>query len=178
MLAGNLGHAHAHLLIRHKVVTEEHEEGLAVDLVGSTVDGMAESARIVLVDKGDRQSGGLVHEICRLTLAPLPQHGLKLLVDRKVLLDLRLLARVYDHDAIDACRLKRLLNNILEDGLVEHGQKLLGHAPRCGQKARAKTCCRDNCLHSVYVPFGSGQFGHKSPGTPYPRVRTDSLTFS
>ena len=102
-----------------------------------------------------------MHAICRLSLASLSEYCLKLLVNGEVLLNLGLLTRVHDYNAIYSLRLESLLDDVLKDGLVENRQEFLGHAPCCGQETRTETCRRNNSLHLLIVPSIVGNCGAK-----------------
>ena len=71
------------------------------------------------------------------------------MVNGEVGLDLRLLVRVDDDHAVDALRLEGLLDHVLDDGLIEHGEELLGSALGRGEEARPETGGGDDCLHGV-----------------------------
>ena len=108
---------------------------------------MPEAARLVLVDEGDRQRRGGVNALRLFLLAALAQHALEGLVNGEVRLDLGLLVRVDDDDAVDALGLESLLDDVLDHGLVENGQELLGGALGGGEKARAEAGRGNDCLH-------------------------------
>ena len=144
---GDLGHAHAHLPAGNEVVAEQDEERILVDRARRLEDGVAEAARLILVDEGDGKRRGRVHALGLLLLAALAQHRLEVLVHREVRLDLGLLVRVDDDDPVDALGLERLLDDVLDYGLVENGKELLGGALGRGEKARAEAGGRDDCLH-------------------------------
>ena len=147
VLARDLGHADAHLATGNEIVAEKDEERLLVDGVGSLENGVPEAASLILIDKGHRQRGRRVHAVRLRGLAALAQHGLKGLVRREVLLDLRLLMRVDDDGAVHALGLQSLLDHILDDGLVYDRKQLLGSALRGGEKAGSEAGGRDDCLH-------------------------------
>ena len=144
---GDLRHPHAHLTAGDEVVAQENEERIVVNRARRLKDGVAEAASLVLIHKGDGERRRVVNAGGLLLLAALAQHRLEVLVHREVRLDLGLLVRVDDDDAVDALRLERLLDNVLDYGLVENGQQLLRGALGRGEKTGAQAGGRDDCLH-------------------------------
>ena len=149
MLLGHVCHVDAHLTVGHKVVAQQDEEGVVVDLVGSAVHGMAKAERLVLIGKAHGQARCLVDGIGKGVLALGAQHLLKGLIACEIALDLGLLVRVDDDDAIYALGLESLLDHILDDRLVEHRQELLCRALGCREKTSAETGGRNDCLHGM-----------------------------
>ena len=86
-------------------------------------------------------------------LAALAQHVLESAVDAEVRLDLRLLARVDDHDLVDTLGLERLLHHVLYDRLAQHRKELLWGALGCRQEAGSQTRGRNDCLHAYPFRF-------------------------
>ena len=144
VLGRHLGHVDAHLAIGHEVVAQQHEERLSLDGLRSAQHRMAQALGVILVGKGHRHGRGSVHRVGLLGLAARAQHVLKLLVNAKVGLDLRLLVRVDDDDLVDALGLERLLDHVLDDRLVEHREQLLGSSLGSRQKTGAEAGRWDN----------------------------------
>jgi len=149
VLARDLRHAHAHLAIRHEVVAEKHEEGLVTDGVSGAEHRMAETARVVLVGELDGKRARLVNLVGLGVLAARAKQVLKGIVNGEVLLDLRLLVGVDNHDAVNTIGFERLFDDVLNDGLVEYRQELLGERLRGGEEAGSETRGGNDCLHMV-----------------------------
>ena len=83
--------------------------------------------------------------------------------------------RVDNHDAIDTIWLQSLLDHILDDGLVEHRQKLLGEGLRGGEEAGAEARSGNDCFH-VDGPFFSRRSAPAPEKSfkPYPKSAGDN----
>ena len=86
-------------------------------------------------------------------LTALAKQVLERTVGLEVAQQLGLAGRGDDDGVVDLFGSKRLLNDILDDGLVEHRQHLFGRALGARQKTRAKTGGGDDCLHIIQGSF-------------------------
>ena len=147
MCGGDLGHADVHEAVGHEVVAQKDVEGLATDLLLGLEHRMSKAERCVLVDEGHGQRARLVDALCQLLLAMGAQIPLEHGVFGGVGLDLGLDMGVDDDRLVDALGLQGLLDHILDDGLVKHGEELLGAHLGGGKKAGAEACGGNDSLH-------------------------------
>ena len=135
-----------------EVVGEEDGEGLAADGALGAEDGMAEAQLVGLAHEDALHAAGQdVVNHCRLRRLALPrQHALEFGVGVEVILDGALVAPSHEDEGVNP-RLDCLLGGILDEGLVDDGQELLGHGLGGRQEARPEACDGED---------GFSNFGH------------------
>ena len=144
-LDGTLEHLGADVAGEHHVVAEQDEEGLAGAGVRGGADGVAEALGLVLVAEVDGHVAGLGDSVGVGGLAALAQEVLERAVGLEVGEQLGLVGGGGDDGAIDVRGLEGLLDHVLDDGLVEDGEHLLGGALGTGEEEGAETSGGDDC---------------------------------
>ena len=114
---------------------------------------MAEALGLVLITEVDRHTASVGDGIGIGVLAALAQQVLERAIGLEVAQQLGLTGRSNDDGIVDLLGLERLLDDVLNDGLVEHRQHLFGRALGARQKTRAKTGGGDDCLHVIQRSF-------------------------
>ena len=146
--AGHLEHAGADVAGRDDVVAQQDQEALAGHGVGNRADGVAQAAGLVLVAEVHGHLAGRGDGVGVGGLAALAQQPLEGLVGLEVGEQLGLAGRGDDDGAVDLGGLERLLDHVLDDGLVQDREHLLGRALGRRQEAGAETGGGDDCLHA------------------------------
>ena len=139
MLLGNGEHLVADVAVRYNVVAQKNQEVLPCHGVGSRANSMAEALGLVLITEVDRHTASVGDGIGIGALAALAQQVLERTVGLEVVQQLGLAGRGNDDGVVDLLGVEGLLDDILDDGLVEHRQHLFGRALGARQKTRAKT---------------------------------------
>ena len=148
-------------------VGEEDGEGLVADDLARAPDRVAEAERLLLAGEADGAGRRpLAHQLVegRLLVA-VAERRLELVGDVEMILD-RHLAAAGDHDEMLDSGRARLLDRVLDDRLVDHGQHLLRHRLGGGKEAGAEA--------------GDGEDGgaeaRRHVSGPFPYARPDDRT--
>ena len=142
------------------VVGQEDGERLLTDEVPGHEHGVAQPQRLLLVDVGDvHHVRDLAHHLQLLGLAPVLEVVLQLEGDVEVIDDGALVATGDDDDLVDPGG-DRLLDSVLDDRLVDHGQHLLGLRLGGGKEASSQPGSREDRLpdraHAVTISDSAG----------------------
>ena len=114
---------------------------------------MAEALGLVLITEVDRHAARMGDGVGVSVLAALAQQVLERTIGLEVTQQLGLTRRGNDDGVIDLLGVECLLDDILDNGLVEHRQHLFRRALGARQKTRAKTGGGDDCLHVIQRSF-------------------------
>ena len=153
MRAADLEHLGADVARGNHVVAQQHQEGLIGAGIGRAADGVSQPLGLVLVAEVDGHAAGIGHGVGVGGLAALAQQRLERAVRLEVAEQLWFAGRGDDDGAVNLSGLQGLLHHVLDHGLVQHGEHLLGSALGGGQEAGAETGGGDDGLHSGESPF-------------------------
>ena len=132
-------------LAEHQLVGKQHRERLVADDLARAPDGMAEAERLLLADRDDR-AGREARAGKRVERLAARGHGRLELVGNVEMVLERALAAAGDEDHLLDPRLARLLDRILDQRPIEHGQHFLGHRLGGGKEAGAEPGDREDGL--------------------------------
>ena len=147
MLGRDREHLVADVAIGHHIVAQQNKEVLARNSVGSRANGMAQALGLILIAEVDRHVASVGNGIGILGFSALAQEVLEGAIGLEVAQQLGLSRRGDDDDTVDFLGVKRLLDDVLDDGLIEDRQHLLRSALRAGQEAGAEARSGDDGLH-------------------------------
>ena len=146
----------------HDVVAEQDRERLVAHKALGTPDRVAEALRLLLAEEEHiRHVRDLADDPRVVRLAVQDQPLLEVGGVIEIVFDRAFAAVGDDQDLLDAGG-DRFLDDVLDDGLVNQGQHLLGDALRVGQQSRPESCGRNDGFSDFHAlllpPPGKGEF--------------------
>lgn len=136
---------------------------------------MTEALGLVLITEVDRHTARMGDGVGVGVLTALAQQVLERTIGLEIAQQLGLTGRGNDDGIVDFLGVERLLDDVLNDGLVEHRQHLFGRALGARQKTRAKTGGGDDCLHVIQRSFRRRKSAHACGTQPQTKLRYPSI---
>jgi hypothetical protein len=152
----HLGETRLVAIVEH--VGQQERERLVADNVARAPYGVTESERRLLARKaGAARLRQRLGEHCELVrLAALAERRLELRLPVEMILDRTLVAAGHEDEMLDPRR-TRLVDHVLDDGAVDHGQHLLRHRLGRGQEACAEPGHGEHGLADTLRGSGHGK---------------------
>ena len=143
-------------------IRQQDREGLVADDFARAPDGVAEAERRLLAGEAGRAGGGKIgHERRIFGLFATPGERILEFVSRvEVILDHRLVAAGHKNEMLNPS-FARLVDDVLKNRPVDHGQHLFGDRLGRRQKPRAETgygqhSFTDRFVHGGLIPRSMG----------------------